>query len=135
MSLGTRDAEAYATASRRMFAEGVFTDCVLVALDLEMQTRRLTLRLYGRHRTENKTYVASALFFGVADLVSGQGEEGGAFPQSARIEGMALTYDDAADVGHAHVAGTRGWSIDFDFDGIAFEETQATIASLADDDA
>jgi hypothetical protein len=143
MSLGARDADAFDFANLRIFSESAFAERFLIALDLEMQTRRLTLRLYGRSLTEpanrfatpNVTFVFKVTFFGVADLVLGQGEEGGAFPQSARVDALSLTYDDASDVGHVHVTGTRGWTLDFAFDGLAFEETPGTVLSLVDDDS
>lgn len=138
MSLGTRDEEAYQFASRRIFGDGAFSDVVLVGLDLEMQTRRLTLRLYGNLRGAlgpgPKAYLSTVTFFGVANLVLGVNAEDGAFPQSARVEALSLSYDDDADEGRAVVTGTRGWAIEFTFDGIAAEETIATIASLADED-
>jgi hypothetical protein len=144
MSLGARDAEAFEFANLRIFSESAFTDRFLVGLDLEMQTRRLTLNVYGlslaettpnRFATPNVTFVYVVTFFGVADLALAQGSEGGAFPQSARIDGLSLAYDDDADLGHVHVAGTRGWTLDFAFDGMAIEETPGTVLSLVDDDA
>ena len=139
MSLGTRDAAAYELATRRAFGDGTYASCVLVAFDLEMQTRRVTMRLYGTLRSPNigepKSYLSTVTFFAVSALKLGVDAEDGAFPESARIESLSLSYDDDADEGRAHVTGTRGWSIDFIFDGLAFEETPATIASLADDDA
>jgi hypothetical protein len=144
MSLGARDAEAFEFANLRIFSESAFTDRFLVGLDLEMQTRRLTLNVYGlslaettpnRFATPNVTFVYVVTFFGVADLALEQGSEGGAFPQSARIDGLSLAYDDDADLGHVHVAGTRGWTLDFAFDGMAIEETPGTVLSLVDDDA
>jgi hypothetical protein len=139
MSLGPRDSAAYELASRRAFGEGTYATCVLVALDLDMQTRRLTMRLYGTLRSaligEPKSYLSTVTFFAVSALKLGVDSEDGAFPESATVEALSLSYDDEADEGHAHVTGSRGWSIDFVFDGIAFEETPATIASLVDDDA
>ena len=135
MSLGARDADAFEFANVRIFGDAAFSDRFLVALDLEMQTRRVTLRLYGRSLASNATFVFNVTFFGVADLVLGQGTEAGAFPQSARIDGLSLTYDDVADLGHVHVAGTRGWTLDFAFDGMSLEETPGSIASLVDDDS
>jgi len=143
MSLGARDADAFEFANLRIFSEATFTDRFLVAFDLEMQTRRVTLRLYGlslaeatpnRFATPNVTFIYVVTFFGVADLALAQGNEGGAFPQSARIDAVSLTYDDPADLGHVHVAGTRGWTLDFAFDGMAIEESPGSIASLVDDD-
>jgi hypothetical protein len=141
MSLGARDADAFEFANSRIFGDAEFKDRFLVALDLEMQTRRLTLRIVGRglgepttFGTPHKTYVSIVTFFGVADLALAQGAEGGAFPQSARIDGLSLAYDDEADLGHVHVTGTRGWTLDFAFDGMAIEETPGSIASLVDDD-
>jgi hypothetical protein len=140
MSLGARDADAFEFANRRIFGEA-FGDRFLVALDLEMQTRRLTIRLVGTSGVEpvgilapRPTHVSTLTFFGVADLAIVQGTEGGAFPQSARVDALSLNYDDEADIGHVHIAGTRGWTLDFAFDGMAIEETPGSIASLVDDD-
>jgi hypothetical protein len=137
MSLGARDADAFEFANLRIFNEAAFTDRFLVALDVEMQTRRVTLRLYGlslADATPNATFIYVVTFFGVADLALAHGTEGGAFPQSARIDALSLTYDDAADLGYVHVAGTRGWTLDFAFDGMAIEGAPGSIASLVDDD-
>jgi hypothetical protein len=127
MSLGIRDNEAFELLGARTFA-----DTSLVALEIEMQTRRVTLHVYGKlHGGVGPTYAATITFFGVEALDIGAND---VFPQRAGISLIELTHDDADDTSSAIVNGTAEWSIGFRFDGLSFEETPAVIASLADED-
>ena len=127
MAADARDREAL-----DLLASRTFVNCALVALDLDMQTRRLTRRVYGALRSSDATTtIATLTFFGT----SGLGIDGAAasFPQSARIVAIAIAYADDADTGTVAVSGRAGWSIRFSFEGVAYEEHAAVLASLADD--
>ena len=128
MAADARDREAL-----DLLASRTFVDCALVALDLDMQTRRLTLRVYGALRTDDATTttIATLTFFGT----SGLGIDGAAasFPQSAPIVALAIAYADEEDAGTIEVRGRAGWSIRFSFEGVGYEEHAAVLASLADD--
>ncbi len=128
MAADARDREALDLLRSR-----TFVDCALVALDLDMQTRRLTLRVYGVLRTDDATTVLATLtFFGTSALaIDGAATS---FPQSARIVGIAITYADDDDTGTVEVSGRAGWSVRFSFEGVAFEEHAAVLASLTDDE-
>ena len=56
------------------------------------------------------------------------------FPKSARIVAIAIAYADDADTGAVAVSGRSGWSIRFSFEGVAYQELAAVLASLADDE-
>ncbi len=128
MAADARDRDALDLLASRTFA-----DCALVALDLDMQTRRLTMRVYGALRASDATTVVATLtFFGTSAL----GIEGvtTSFPQSARIAEIAMTYADDDDAGTVVVNGRAGWSMQFSFEGVACEEHAAVVASLVDDE-
>ncbi len=128
MSLGTRDREAFDLVRSRAFA-----DAYVASLDLELQARRLTLRIYGSLRANDaSTLLATITFFGTCEfrIVN----EAGAFPESVRLASLALAYDDTSDRGSVELAGRAPWSSSFAFDGLAYEEHAAVLASLADDD-
>jgi hypothetical protein len=129
VSLGARDREAFDLVRSRSFA-----DAYVASLDLELQARRLTLRIYGSLRpSDASTVLATITFFGTGEFRIGN--EAGAFPESVRLASLALAYDDASDRGSAELAGRAPWSSTFGFDGLAYEEHAAVLASLADDDA
>lgn len=121
-----RDSEALRLASSRSFA-GAF----VAACDLELQARRLTLRLYGTLGGGNETRLGTLTCFGVAGLALEN--SGGAFPQSVRLESLNLAMPDPDDAGSAELVGTLSWRLTFAFDGLAYEEHPALLASLADD--
>jgi len=127
VSLGTRDAEAFALVGSRSFG-----DAFVASLDLELQARRLTLRLYGRLRPgETETYLGTATFFGTGDVRLDNAS--GAFPETVALERFSLSYDDIADRGAAELRGTAAWSLAWAFDGVAYEEHATVLASLADE--
>ncbi len=127
MSLGTRDAEAFALLRSRAFGEAF-----VASLDLELQARRLTLRLYGRLRPSDvQTYLGTATFFGAGDVRLENGS--GAFPETVALENFALSYDDVVDRGAAELRGAAAWSLAWAFDGVAYEEVATVLASLADE--
>lgn len=128
MSLAARDLEALAVVADRSFA-GAY----VASLDLELQARRLTLRLYGALRRPGaETALATITFFGAGELALAN--LGRAFPESVGIAGFAVAYDDAADRGTATLTGVREWSLAWTFDGLAYEEHAATLASLVDEE-
>ena len=97
-----------------------------------MLARRLLLRVYGKVRAgADATYTAALTFFGVSALSIWN--ESGIFPESVRLAEVALTYSDADDEGACRVTGGAGWTMDWNFDGIAYEESPAVLASLHDD--
>jgi hypothetical protein len=126
MSIAPRDREALDLVSRRSFA-----DAYVSSFDLEMQARRLTLGLYGRLLGGSATLLGTATFFGASELTLEN--EAGTFPESVRVESLAVSYDDEADLGRADLVGSAGWKLVWSFDGIAYTEYAAVVASLADD--
>ncbi len=126
MSAERRDREALDLVATRAFA-----GCAVVDIALEMLARRLNVRLYGKLRGDETTYCGALTFFGVDAL--GIDNAGGEFPQSVRVASLALDYSDDADEGTASVSGAAGWSMQFTFDGLAYEEQPFVLASLADD--
>ncbi len=116
-----------------LLASRTFTDCALAALDLDMQTRRLTLRVYGAIRADDSgSFLATMTFFGTSALaIDGAAPS---FPQSARIVAIAIAYAEDDEEGTVAVSGRVGWSMRFSFEGVAFEEHAAVVASLADDE-
>jgi len=127
MSMAPRDAEAFAVAQQATYA-----NAFVVSFALEMQTRRLTLGLYGALHGGRATHVATLVFFGTAAFEIDNSD--GAFPETAGVASFALTYDDELGIGRAELHGIRGWKLEWAFDGIAYEERAALIASLADDE-
>ena len=127
MSLGIRDLEALELVRARTF------DASFVAsFDLEMQARRITLRFYGTLRSgDTGTYVGTITFFGASDVRFDN--PAGAFPDSARVAGFTVAYDDEADCGNAEIRGGEHWALRWVFDGLAYEERPAVLASLADE--
>ena len=129
MSLDIRDAEALDLVRSRTFAHAF-----VASFEIELQARRLTLRLYGALRAgERNTHLGTATFFGAGDVRLEN--PSGAFPESAALERFALAYDDESDRGSAELHGTAGWSCAWAFDGLAYEEHPAVLASLADEPA
>ena len=127
MSLSTRDREAFELARSRTFG-----DAYVASIELELQARRLTVRFYGTlRRGDRATYLAAVTFFGAGELGIDNAE--GAFPDSARLASVALSYDDEADRGFAELRGAGAWTLSWSFDGLAYEEHAATVASLADE--
>jgi hypothetical protein len=125
MSIAPRDREALDLVSRRTFSQAY-----VASLELEMQARRLTLALYGP-LLNNATVLGTITFFGASNLCVDN--EAGAFPESVRVASLSVSYDDEADLGSAQLEGSAGWSAAWSFDGIAYAEFAAIIASLADD--
>ncbi len=125
MSAARRDLEALDVARSRSF-DGTY----VAAFELEMQVRRLTLRLYGSIGTAG-TQLATITFFGTSAVTLQN--DAGSFPESVRVASLALENPDPDDVGSAVLTGQQGWSMAWSFDGLAYEEHPAVIASLADD--
>jgi hypothetical protein len=126
VSLGTRDLEAFALASSRTFA-----DAYLASFALEAQTRRLVLGFYGPlRRGDRATYLGTVTFFGTSDLRIENAS--GAFPDSVRLASVEFAYDDDAERGSARARGAD-WSIALHFDGLAYDEHAAVVASFADE--
>ena len=127
MSLSGRDREAFELVAGRSFG-----DAYVASLDLELQARRLTVRFYGTlRRGERGTLLGTVTFFGAGDLRLDNASA--AFPDSVGVASFALTYDDDADRGAAELRGRSAWSLAWAFDGVAYEEHPAVLASLADE--
>lgn len=126
MSLAPRDQEALDVVALR-----TFTDAFVASLDIDMQTRRLTVRVYGRLRSDDATYLATLTFFGTSALALENAED--AFPNSVRITGFSVNYSQNDDDGAAELRGRSGWTLRWRFDGFAYEEHPSVIASLSDD--
>ncbi len=126
MSAAARDQEALDVVASRSFG-----DAYVASLELDMQTRRLTVRVYGTLRNDRATYLATLTFFGASTLVLDNAD--GAFPQSVRLASLALRYESIDDQGTAELRGASSWSSSWHFDGFAYEEHAAVLASLVDD--
>jgi len=126
MSIAPRDREALDLVGRRSFG-GAF----VASLDLEMQARRLTVAFYGPLQGGTTTLLGTLRFFGASALTLENPE--GTFPESVRVNALELSYDDEADLGTAGLTGATGWTMGWSFDGLAYDEYAAVIASLADD--
>jgi hypothetical protein len=130
VSAERRDREALDLVATRSFA-----GCAIVDLSLEMLARRMSLSLYGKVRAnDDTTYRATLTFFGVEALALDNAS--GSFPQSVGVRSLETSYsgdDDEDDEGTAGIAGNSGWSLTWKFDGLAYEEHAAVLASLADD--
>ncbi len=127
MSLAPRDLEALDLLRSRSFG-----NAYLAAFDIEMQARRLTVHLYGALRGgDAATYLGAATFFGAGELGVENGDA--AFPDSARLANVELSYDDENERGSARVRGARAWTLSWSFEGLAYEEHPAVLASLADE--
>ncbi len=125
VSITQRDREALDLVASRRFGESF-----VVSLDFEMQVRRLTLVLYGRVLGGSATYLARLTFFGTAGFGV---ENEGAFPESVRVSDLALAYADEDESGSAELSGVQAWTLSWSFDGLAYEEHPAVLASLADE--
>jgi hypothetical protein len=125
--MAARDREALDLVQSRGFA-----NTWLASLDLELQARRLTLRVYGALHRGTETHLATLTFFGVSLLQLENSDD--AFPESVEVRSFAIAYDDAQEVGTAGLHGARDWKLGWSFDGLSYEEHPAVIASLADDD-
>ena len=95
------------------------------------QTRRLTACLYGALRSDGTTYLATLTFFGVGAFALGNAL--GAFPESVRISALSLRYEPEGEEGTAELRGRSAWTFGWRFDGFAYEEHPAVVASLSDD--
>ncbi len=126
MSLSQRDRDALDVVAARAFG-----DSFVVSLDFEMQARRLTLALYGNFHGGGTSYLAKVTFFGASAF--GVENEAGAFPESVRLASFSLAYEEAGDEGSAELRGAQPWALSWTFDGLAYEEHAAVLASLADD--
>ncbi len=127
MATDARDREALDLIATRTFA-----DCALVALELDMQTRRFTLRVYGSLRSADATVLATLTFFGTRGLATGGATA--AFPSRAQVATLDVTYADDDETGSVDVRGRVGWTLAFTFEGIAYQEHPAVLASLVDDE-
>jgi hypothetical protein len=125
--MAARDREALDLVQGRGFA-----NTWLASLDLELQARRLTLRIYGALHRGADTQLATLTFFGVSALRLENSDD--AFPESVALRSLAIAYDDTEELGTAGLQGTREWKLGWSFDGLSYEEHPAVIASLADDD-
>jgi len=126
VSAAPRDQEALDIAASR-----TFVDAYVVSLDIDLQTRRLTVRVYGSLRADGATYVATLTFFGASVLTLENA--GGTFPHSVRITAFRFHYPLGEDEGTAHIRGRSAWTLSWNFDGFAYEEHAAVLASLADE--
>jgi len=127
VSAERRDREALDLAAQRSFA-----GCAIVEIGLEMSARRLSVGLYGKIRPgDDATYRVTLTFYGISALSIENAA--GAFPQSVGLSALHLGYSDDDDEGSASLTGTSGWSLEWKFDGLAYEEHPAVLASLADD--
>ncbi|MBC5810916.1 MAG: hypothetical protein GIW95_08730 [Candidatus Eremiobacteraeota bacterium] len=126
MAAATRDREALEVIATRKFA-----GCFATGFDLEMLTRRLHIGAYGTLRGGSETYSAQVTFFGVGDFRIEN--LAAAFPQSATIESFTVTYSDDDETGTAELRGREQWSIAWSFDGVAYSEHPAVVASYSDD--
>jgi hypothetical protein len=127
MGMAPRDREAFDLVSARNFG-----NAFVASLEIEMQTRRLTLALYGEFLGKRQsTYLGTITFFGAAGLALENASSG--FPASVRVSTFALSYDDETDIGHAELTGAQSWTLRWSFDGLAYEEHAALVVSLADD--
>jgi hypothetical protein len=126
VSVAARDQEALDVAASRSFS-GAY----VASLALDMQTRRLTVRVYGALRKDVGTYLATLTFFGASNVVVDNAD--GVFPQSVRLSSLAVRYEPIDDQGTAELRGTLSWSCSWQFDGFAYEEHAAVLASLVDD--
>lgn len=130
MSIAPRDRAALTLVRNRHFR-----DTYLASLAADMQTRRVTLRIYGTlHGTlpQSDTFLGTLTFFGTTAFSIAN--ERGTFPESVRIAALDLAYDEGEDIGNATLDGSDGWKATWAFDGIAYEEIPAIVESLADED-
>lgn len=128
MSIAPRDRDALTLVRDREYRDGY-----LASFEVDMQTLRLTLQLYGKLRgvRDGQHYLGTVTFFGANGVAIAN--ERGTFPSSARVSAFEVAYDDGEDVGAASLRGTAGWEASWAFDGIAYAEHPAIMASLADE--
>ncbi len=128
MSLAPRDRDALKLLHGRRYA-GAYVG----SFDVDMQTRRLTLALYGHLRAgrDDETYLATVTFFGTSALAIAN--DAGAFPESVRVASFDVSYDDGEDAGAAKLRGVADWNASWSFDGVAYAEHPAVVESLADE--
>jgi hypothetical protein len=128
MSLGRRDQAALALVRKRRFA-GTF----LKSFELELQTRRLTLALYGAlSGRAGETALATITFFGAGELKIDNDD--GAFPDSVELANVEFSdYEEISERGSANITGRAAWTMSWTYDGLAYEDVPATVASLVDE--
>lgn len=126
MSAAKRDQEAIDIATSRSFG-----NAYVASFEIDMLTRRLTARVYGGLRSDDSTYLATLTFFGASALVLENTD--GAFPDSARLTAFRIQYRASDEVGTAELSGGSAWTVGWQFDGFAYEEHPAVLASLSDD--
>jgi hypothetical protein len=126
VSATPRDQEALDLALSR-----TFSDAYVSSLAIDMQTRRLTVGVYGPLRNDGATYLATMTFFGASSLALENAQS--VFPNSVRISAFRVTYAADLDAGTAELRGRSAWTFGWQFDGFAYEEHPAVIASLSDD--
>jgi hypothetical protein len=103
------------------------------SLELEMQTRRLTIRFYGNLTgRSDATQIGTIAFFGVGEIDIENPE--GAFPDSAELADVEFSeYEEVSERGSVTLNGHAGWTLSWTYDGLAYEEYPAVVASLADE--
>ena len=126
VSAAARDQEALDLVASRSFA-----NAYVASLDVDMQTRRLTVRVYGPLRSGDATYLATLTFFGASALALENAED--AFPNSVRLTDFHVNYSQSDDDGAAELRGRSAWALRWRFDGFAYEEHPSVVASLSDD--
>ncbi|MBD5606797.1 MAG: hypothetical protein IAI48_17150 [Candidatus Eremiobacteraeota bacterium] len=128
MSLATRDVAALEAVRSRTFA-----DAYVASFELELQARRLTVCFYGTLRArEGATYLGTVTFFGAGEL--GIENADGIFPDSAQLASVSFSdFEEESERGFVEVRGARAWVLSWSFDGLSYEEHEATLASLADE--
>ncbi len=126
--MSTRDLEALDIARSRSLGRSY-----LASFDLEMQARRLSVRFYGTlGGPTGGTFLATLTFFGVGEL--GLENADGTFPDSASVATVDFAdYEEVSERGFVEVRGSQGWALSWSYDGLAYEEHPAVLASLADE--
>jgi hypothetical protein len=126
MSAAPRDRESLDLIATRRFGGAALT-----GFEIEMQARRMHLRVYGELRGDGQTYGATVTFFGVSALVIEN--ETGIFPESVLLDALEIAYSDSDDIGSVEMRGRSSWTMAWSFDGIAYQEAPAVVSSYRDD--
>jgi hypothetical protein len=126
MSAAPRDRE-----SLDLIATRRFDGAALTGFEIEMQARRMHLRLYGDLRADGQSYLATVTFFGVSALVIEN--QTGIFPESVLLDALEISYSETEDIGSVEMRGRSSWTMFWSFDGIAYQEQPAVVSSYRDD--
>jgi hypothetical protein len=126
MSAAPRDRESLDLITTRRFRGAALT-----GWEIEMQARRMHLRLYGELRGDGQTYAARVTFFGVSALAVENAT--GVFPESVLLDELEVTYSDTDEIGSVEMRGRSSWTVRWSFDGIAYQEHPAVASSYRDD--